>query len=290
MNIRSDSIEIIEGFLNEKLTSASSIGGGCIADSKLIQTESGKKYFLKTHSGAIGIFFKEANGLTELSKANSIRIPKVMLAEEDFLLLEYIETGGKKNNFFENFGIAFAKMHRYTADNFGFSEDNYIGSTPQYNIGSDSEKTDWAEFYFKKRILAQYKFAEQNGYATTELMQGVSKLENKIEDVLSGSKEAPTLLHGDLWGGNYMCDKNGEPVLIDPAVYYGHREADLAMTKMFGGFTADFYRTYKETNPLPEGWEYREGLYLLYHYMNHLNLFGRSYYGECIRLLNKYVN
>ncbi len=289
MSIKSNINDKVEKFIGETIVSARSVSGGCIADSRNIVTESGKSYFLKTHSGAEAMFPKEANGLKELAKPNAIKVPKVILADEDFLLLEHIPQGGKTGNFFEKFGTSFAQMHRFTSTTFGFFEDNYIGATPQYNIACGEEKTNWAEFYYQKRILQQYKFAEQNGYATEELRKGVHLLENKITDILKGSEEAPTLLHGDLWGGNYLCDDAENAVLIDPAVYYGHREADLAMTKMFGGFTSEFYRAYKEGHPLPDGWEYRENLYLLYHYMNHLNLFGSGYYHTAAGLLWGYL-
>jgi protein-ribulosamine 3-kinase len=289
MNIKSEIANKIEECLGEPLVSSKSVGGGCIADSRTVETKSGQSYFLKTLSGAPGMFLMEANGLKELAKANAIRIPTVILADHDFLLLENIQPGGKSKSFFEDFGAAFATMHRYTQKEFGFYEDNYIGATPQLNCAEGKQKTSWAEFYYQKRILQQLRFAEKNGYATKELVKGINLLEHKIESVIKGSRESPALLHGDLWGGNYMSDEQGNAVLIDPAVYYGHREADLAMTKMFGGFTAAFYQAYQETYPLPDGWEYRQGLYLLYHYLNHLNLFGRGYYGECIHLLYKYV-
>lgn len=279
----------VENFLGEKIKSANTVSGGCIADSRIVQTESGKQYFLKTHSGAPGMFLKEGDSLKELAKPNCIRVPNVLLADENFLLLEHIQPGKRRSHFFNDFGASFANMHKYTHESFGFFEDNYIGATPQYNIAEGLEKTDWAEFYFQKRILAQYKMAEKNGYATNELKKGVILLEGKIHQILSGSEEAPTLLHGDLWSGNFMCDTDGNAVLIDPAVYYGHREVDLAMTKMFGGFSYDFYNSYQQTFPLKEGWEYREKIYLLYHYMNHLNLFGTSYYNTSISYLWYYL-
>ncbi len=130
--------------------------------------------------------------------------------------------------------------------------------------------------------------AEKNGHATNELKSGMKFLESKLEKILEGSKEQPTLLHGDLWGGNYISDQRGNPCLVDPAVYYGHREADLAMTKLFGGFDVKFYSAYQEAFPLKEGWEYRENIYKLYHILNHLNLFGTSYLGQAISLINTY--
>jgi len=279
----------IESFLNEKIVSSTSIGGGCIADGKKITTESGKAYFLKTKSGFNRMFRCEANGLKELAKAQSVRIPQVIAVSDDSLLLEYIPQGIRSNRFFEQFGENFARLHRFCSDKFGFYEDNYIGATPQLNIPTGNESKNWTAFYFNKRLLYQYKLAESNGYATSRLKNSFSKLESKIDSILKGSEEPPCLLHGDLWGGNYLCDENGAPVLIDPAVYYGHREADLAMTKLFGGFTKEFYSSYNREYPLPEGWEYRENIYRLYHILNHLNLFGRGYLSEAERILSDYI-
>lgn len=282
-------IQKIENFLGEKITDSNAVGGGCIADSKLIKTENGQHYFLKSLSGTPGMFLNKANGLKEIAKPNCIRVPKAILADTYFLLLEQINEGRKPTNFFSDFGKEFAQMHHYTNNEFGFFENNYIGATPQYNIAEGSEKTEWASFYFNKRLLPQLKLAEQNGYATTALSNGIHALETKINDILKGSDEEPTLLHGDLWSGNFMCDENGEAVLIDPAVYYGHREADLAMTKMFGGFDSEFYQAYQNEYPLPKNWEYRENIYLLYHTLNHLNLFGSGYYNNAIQLINSYL-
>ena len=144
---------IIENFLGEKIVSSNSVGGGCIADSRIIKTESGKSFFLKTHSGAPGMFLMEANGLREMAKPNCIRVPQVMLADDSFLLLELIRQGGKSPTFFTDFGKALAKMHRQTASEFGFFENNYIGATTQFNIAEGSEKTNWEEFYYQKRML-----------------------------------------------------------------------------------------------------------------------------------------
>lgn len=281
--------QTIEHFLGERITSSNSVSGGCIANSKIIKAESGKSYFLKSLSGKPGMFLKEANGLIELAKPKTIRIPKVLLADSNFLLLENIEQGNKPSDFFNVFGQSFAQMHQYKAKEFGFFEDNYIGASPQYNLPKANEKTDWPEFYFQKRLLPQLKMVEQNGYASSVLSKGILKIGERIHEILKGSEEAPTLLHGDLWGGNYLCDKFGIAVLIDPACYYGHREADLAMTKMFGGFTQEFYDSYQKEFPLAKGWEYRENIYLLYHYLNHLNLFGSSYYSSTVQLINTYI-
>ncbi|MCK5087613.1 MAG: fructosamine kinase family protein, partial [Melioribacteraceae bacterium] len=270
----------------EKIISDRSVGGGCIADARIIQTESGKKYFLKSYGSNSSILLNEANGLKELAKADAVRIPKVIFCEETFLLLEHIEGGNKKSNFSEEFGRQFAQMHKYTGEQFGFYENNFIGSNPQINLPA---KKDWTEFFWENRLLYQFKLAERNGYVNTEFRSAFEKFEKAVPKLISGSEEEPALLHGDLWSGNYMVDENGAAVLIDPAVYYGHREADLAMTKLFGGFDSAFYSAYNEEFPLPDGSETRVDLYKLYHVMNHLNLFGTGYYSQTISIIKNYI-
>jgi fructosamine-3-kinase len=280
----------IEKKLGKKIINVSSLSGGCISDSYKLTFEDRSNSFLKYNPDiSKKMFIKEAHGLQELAKSNAIRIPEVKDFGEDFILLEYIQNGSKKKNFFEEFGRNFALMHRHTNESYGFYEDNYIGSNLQMNIPDESEKNSWTIFYFSKRILFQYKLAEKFGNSTDELRKGILKLEGKIAGILKGSEEPPSLLHGDLWGGNYMSDENGNAVLIDPAVYYGHREVDLGMTKLFGGFNNEFYKAYDETFPLPEGCEYRENIYKLYHVLNHLNLFGGSYYSQAIGLIKFYI-
>jgi len=280
----------IENKLGQKIKIMSSLSGGCISDAYKLTTSEGSNYLLKYHSGISNdMFEKEANGLKELAKPNAIRIPNVLSFDKDYILLEFITSGSKKKNFFEDFGRRFAEMHKYTANEYGFYEDNYIGSNPQKNIPNEIEKTSWVSFYLNKRILFQLQLAEKLGNSTSELRKGISKLEEKIVTIIGGSNEKPSLLHGDLWGGNYMVDENGDAVLIDPAVYYGHREADLGMTKLFGGFGSEFYKAYHETFPLDDGYEYRENIYKLYHVLNHLNLFGGGYYSQAISLIKFYI-
>lgn len=285
-----DIFKIIEKELSFKIILSRSVGGGCINNALTITTSDKRQFFLKQNSHTPNdMFIKEANGLRELQKANSIRVPEVILVGSNFILLEQINSVKKSKTFDEDFGRAFAKLHKYTSDNFGFYEDNYIGSTPQKNIPADDEKNNWIKFYFNKRILFQYKLLEKNGYADLSMKKRISMLENKIEQILAGSENIPSLLHGDLWSGNYITDENGNACLIDPAVYYGNREADLAMTKLFGGFSSAFYKSYLETYPLPDGYEYRENIYKLYHVMNHLNLFGGGYYNQAISILDYYL-
>jgi fructosamine-3-kinase len=235
------------------------------------------------------MFIREANGLRELAKPKVIRIPEVLLVGEDFILMEFIRSGAKRSGFFDSFGRQLARLHRHHGERFGFYEDNFIGASPQKNISNDNESLSWPSFYMNNRLLFQLHLAEKNGYTTEKLRRGFHFLESKIETILCGSGEEPSLLHGDLWGGNYLSDEDGGAVLIDPAVYYGHREADIAMTKLFGGFSADFYNAYQEEFPLKEGAEYREDIYKLYHVMNHLNLFGMGYYSQAEHLLWRYL-
>ena len=280
----------IETKLGEKIKSMSSLSSGCISNAYRLTTSEGSNYLLKHHPGfSYDMFEKEANGLKELAKPNTIRIPEVLSVDKDYILLEFISSGSKNKNFSEDFGRRFAEMHKYTSNEYGFYENNYIGSNPQSNIPDEKEKQKWVNFYFNKRILYQLELAEKLGNSTPDLRKGISKLEEKIEEIIGNSEESPSLLHGDLWSGNFMVDENGEVVLIDPAVYYGHREADLGMTKLFGGFSSEFYKSYNKAYPLKDGYDYRENIYKLYHVLNHLNLFGGGYYSQAISLIKFYI-
>lgn len=278
----------IENQLNDRVINFAGVGGGSIAQSYILNMESGNRYFLKS-GFSNSMFYKEANGLNELAKSCAFRIPKVILVQDNFLLLEYIQKGVPKSNFSFQLGKNLAIMHRFTSENFGFYEDNFIGATKQKNLANDSEKNSWSHFYWNKRLLYQFNLAEKNGYVSAGFSRSFTKLESLFSEIIRNSDEPPTLLHGDLWSGNYMCDESGEPVLVDPAVYYGHREADLAMTKLFGGFSPEFYITYQKEFPLKKEWEYRENIYKLYHILNHLNLFGVSYLSEAEILVNGYL-
>jgi protein-ribulosamine 3-kinase len=278
----------VEIAIGSEISIMESLRGGCINEAYKITDNKKNAYFLKVNDPG-KMFFNEANGLNEIQKAAAINVPKVFCTGEDFILTEFIEQEKYPKNFFESFGYQFALMHNFTSDNFGFYEDNFIGSTPQVNIPTGEEKNDWTKFYFNKRLLYQFKLAEKNGYALSDLRAPFKKIENKIADILSGSENIASLLHGDLWGGNFICGKNGEVYLIDPAVYYGNREADLAMTKLFGRFNKEFYDYYQQTFPLPDGYEYRENIYKLYHVLNHLNLFGEAYFSQAVHLMKFYL-
>ncbi len=272
------------------ISSVNPLSGGCISDAYRISLDSGESFFLKlNHDSASDMFVKEAHGLSELQKADCIKIPEVILYDNSFLLTEFIAAGIRTRSFFSDFGRRFAELHKYKGKSFGFFEDNYIGSNPQMNVPAGKQADDWPSFFFEKRLLFQFKLAEENGFATKELRDGIKGIEKRIDKILDGSDEPPCLLHGDLWSGNFMSDSAGEPCIIDPAVYYGHREADLAMTKLFGGFDRDFYIAYNETFPLKENYGYRENIYKLYHVLNHLNLFGIGYYSQAMALIGGYL-
>jgi fructosamine-3-kinase len=275
----------LEKELFQKVTSIISLGGGCIGNAMKVTVENGTSYFVKNYSNK-KMHEAEANGLNELKTANAIRIPRVVKFNDNFLILEFIESAPKCSDFSEKFGRQFADLHKITSSKYGYFEDNFIGSTEQINV---PQNESWSEFYFENRLMFQFRLAEKNGYSTNELKSGIKDIEKIITHIIGESEEKPTLLHGDLWGGNYIVDQRGNPVLIDPAVYYGHREADLAMTKLFGGFDSKFYSAYNEEYPLKEGWEYRENVYKLYHILNHLNLFGGSYYNQAVSLIKYYI-
>jgi len=278
----------LENILQQKIISFQKVGGGCISKAQKIVTEVGDEFFLKTDSVPAS-FSKEANGLLEIAKSKTLIVPNIIAVDNDFLLLQYIEPGLTSPDFFIDFAKQYAEMHRYTSESFGFYEDNYLGSSLQPNRPLGDEANNWPLFFFNKRLNYQFSLVEQNGYATDELRHLFSQLENKFDTILNAPIEPPCLLHGDLWAGNFMINKAGKAVLIDPAVYYGNREADLAMTSIFGGFPQVFYDAYHAAYPLADGWEYRQNIYKLYHILNHLNLFGVSYYDEAIALIKYYV-
>jgi len=257
-------------------------GGGCINSVSTIILKSGLTVFLKENGRAPSAMFREeAKGLEALIGAYPLKVPKPLaLGKENgssFLLLEYIERGVKGRDYWSSFGRALSQMHREGAGlSFGFDSNNFIGSTVQINERMER----WSDFFAEKRLLHQVELARSARLADSEMSRGVESICHRMADLLP-EPEFPSLLHGDLWSGNFMVDKRGEAVLIDPAVYYGHREADLAMTELFGGFNRAFYQAYNEAFPLEPGYGERRDLYNLYHMLNHLNLFGHAYYAAC---------
>lgn len=279
---------LLEGKLDSSITELAPLGGGSISTAYKATLSAGMSVFVKISPQSGDMFVKEAHGLEELSKAKALRIPNVIHADHQVLILELlpVSSPSDRKKFFEEFGRQFAQLHRYKSSSFGFYEDNYIGSTPQMNTPT---AVSWKEFYFTHRLQFQFRLAEQNGYAHEELGALFTKLEQRINDLIPDDGEPPALLHGDLWSGNYLCVENDTPAIIDPAVYYGHREADLAMTTLFGGFAGQFYSAYNEAYPLNKGWEKRMELYKLYHLLNHLNLFGEGYYAQVVETMKLLV-
>lgn len=264
------------------------VGGGCInATWRLGQGEN--SFFVKTNRAALlPMFEAEMAGLEEILHADAIRAPRPLCCgiagDSAFLALEYIEFG-RGGNAAELLGRQLAEMHRVTASRFGWRLDNTIGSTPQRNTETD----DWIEFWRERRLGFQLALAAEHGYCGALQRRG-ERLMAELEHFFSGYRPLPSLLHGDLWGGNFSADGDGRPVIFDPAVYYGDREADLAMTELFGGFGGAFYAAYNEAWPLDPGYAVRKTLYNLYHILNHLNLFGSSYLGQAERVLGQLLS
>lgn len=266
----------ISALLDRPVASLTPIGGGSIASSYKAVMMDGSRFFIKSDPQHNDMFIKEAEGLNELRKANALRIPEVITATEDLLILEYLpaSTPSNRTSFFETFGKQFAQLHHHHESQFGFHQDNYIGSTVQLNL---PQRGSWKEFFFVNRLEFQFRLAEERGLVHREIADLFHRLERIIDRLIPEDNEPPALLHGDLWSGNFLCTEGSVPALFDPAVYYGHREADIAMTLLFGGFSETFYRSYNDTYPLNDEWERRCELYKLYHLFNHLNLFGDSY-------------
>lgn len=287
-----------------EIDSVTPVGGGSINDAFRLELGGGGRRFVKTNASApAAMFEREAEGLAALAAVGGgnegdstpLRVPADPLAGEAegvaFLILEWIETGSPGIGFFDRFGRRFARLHRQSAEagdhggRFGFAHDNWLGSTPQPNGWMD----DWVEFWRERRLGHQLRLARDNGLADRTLDRLGEELMARLGEWIDLPDEPPCLLHGDLWGGNYLADEEGEPVLIDPACSYGHREADLAMTRLFGGFSPAFYVAYEQEWPLPAGSEERLAIYELYHLLNHLNLFGSSYRGRCVAILEQLV-
>lgn len=260
-------------------------GGGSIAAAYRAEMRSGPALFVKTGAQHAGMFAAEAEGLRAISQAGEIRIPAVLYADERLLVLELLPAArpADRVRFFRDLGARLARLHRHTAPSFGFPHDNFIGATPQHNTG---RSTDWRAFYWEHRLLSQFRLAEKNRLAGPELGALFFELERRLPSLIPPDGEPPALIHGDLWSGNFLCCDGDVPALIDPAAYYGHREAELGMTVLFGGFDAAFYEGYDEEYPLPEGWRRRLDVYTLYHLLNHLNLFGAGYAGQVMENLN----
>ena len=266
------------------IISHNALTGGDINQVYLLQT-SKKPLVLKLNFADKypRMFAAEATGLRHLQIPKVIDVPEVITHAEfknlAYLLLEYKDPGPKINNFWEIFGEQMANLHKQTNTKFGFIENNYIGSLPQYN----NEWDNAAEFYINQRLEPQFKIASSKGYRFENIESFFSSIDKLIP------KEKPALIHGDLWSGNFLVNSSGLPCLIDPATSYAPREMDLAMMKLFGGFDSQFFSTYKEIFPLEKEWENRIKLWQLYYILVHVNLFGGGYYDSAKKIIKHYL-
>lgn len=261
------------------------VSGGDISAAWRFATKGGDLFIKTAPLSAADMFAAEADGLAELKSASAIRVPQVVQTGRGnnvvYLALEWLDMEQADSTVERCFGEQLAEMHRTTRDQFGWHRDNTIGLTPQINTRSD----DWVQFFREHRLGFQLTLAMQNGFAG-DLKDRGERLLKRLPIYFEGEEPVASLLHGDLWSGNWGCS-NGVPVIFDPAVYYGDRETDLAMTRLFGGFGRDFYDAYESNWPFPEGHVERQHLYQLYHVLNHLNLFGSAYLGRAVELINR---
>ncbi len=261
------------------------LGGGCINRAYVLRDGKGAWFVKINGAERLAMFQVEAAGLEALAAAKAIRVPVPLGAglagDEAFLVLEYLAFGQPRRDSGAEAGRRLAHLHRQTQARFGWDRDNYIGSTPQTN----GEDGDWTRFWQTRRMIPQLDLALAQGFGGR--LQDHGRLLVEECPALIDHGPQPSLLHGDLWSGNLAFDAEGQPVLFDPAVYYGDREADLAMTELFGGFGADFQAAYREAWPLDPGYKVRRDLYNLYHILNHLNLFGAGYLGQAQGMIDR---
>ena len=279
------------------ITQTDRVSGGDINKAYALTLNTGDHIFMKANAKENASFFTaEATGLSAIASTGTIDTPRILCTGTDdgeqvgysFLLLDYIESGKKRADYWETFARELAAMHNadtkafVNGGKFGFSQSNYIGARPQTNTPAEN----WVSFFREQRLAPQFKAADSNFTSNDRTL--ITKLLDHLEDFLA-EPEKPSLLHGDLWSGNVFCGKNGKALLIDPAAYVGHKEADIAMTELFGGFPQSFYDAYREVNPLQDGYEERRDLYNLYHLLNHLNMFGQNYLDPVKSIVAEYV-
>jgi fructosamine-3-kinase len=277
--------------LGSEVVRSDAVSGGDINHAHRVTLADGRSVFVKSQPRALpGMFAAEAHGLRWLAQARALRVPEVIAASDGedggpaFLALEWIGRGRPGRDHDERLGRGLAALHRTHAPSFGLDRPNYLATLPQDNAPS----ADWPRFYAERRLEPLLARAADQGNASSAMRSGFARLRPRMGE-LCGPAEPPARLHGDLWGGNALCDEHGEPVLIDPAVYGGHREIDLAMMKLFGGFGARCFAAYHEAYPLAPGHERRVALYQLYPLLAHVCLFGGGYVAQVERALQTLV-
>jgi fructosamine-3-kinase len=273
---------------NGDFKSARPVGGGSINDAYAIQTDR-EKYFVKLNSASAfpGMFEAEKRGLEILRNAGGPAVPAVIdtgsIENSSFIIMQFRGGGTPRSDFHETFGKSLATLHRNHQELFGLDHDNYIGSLTQ----SNRQHHSGADFFIEERIRPQLKLAIDDGKLPATLIALSERFIQKLTELLP--PEPASLLHGDLWSGNYICGPDGNAWLIDPAVYFGYREADLAMTRLFGGFNTAFYNAYDAVYPLLPGWEERIALFNLYPLLVHTNLFGGGYATSAVNVMRQYA-
>lgn len=282
---------------NVKVTSADPVSGGDINRAYRLRMTDGTYLFMKANDKQNESFFTaEAAGLDAIARTGAVGTPQVFCSGTDearggysFLLMEYIQAAGRTKHYWETFAHELAAMHHAPAGDlvaggkYGFGQDNYIGRRVQRNTAHDS----WTSFFRDCRLEPQFRHATH--YFSAADLKRIDRLLTHLDEFLI-EPEHPSLLHGDLWSGNVIMGNDGKAWMIDPAVYVGHPEADLAMTELFGGFPQAFYNAYREAGVVQEGYERRKDLYNLYQLLNHLNMFGQSYYPAVRRIVGEYVS
>lgn len=251
----------------------------------------GQIYFIKLNEGRyFDMFDAEAAGLAELAQPGVIKVPVPLCwgttPQHAYLVMDSLTLRSDNVSASRQLGHQLAVLHQVTQSQYGWYRDNYIGSTLQEN----TPHTDWITFWGQHRLGYQLRLAASNGYNRSILQGNGEELMAVLPHFFQHYTPQASLLHGDLWAGNYATDANALPVIFDPAVYYGDRETDIAMTELFGGYSADFYAAYNERWPLDEGYVVRKTLYNLYHVLNHLNIFGGSYLGQAERMLSQLLS
>jgi fructosamine-3-kinase len=277
----------LETTLGAEVRGSHPLAGGDINEAYAVHLADGRDIFVKTHAHAPqGMFTSEARGLQWLAEPRALRVPHVLAvsdaSEAPFLALEHIRSSARAPDFDERLGRGLATLHRAHPQGFGLDHDNFIGSLPQCNTPTAT----WCEFYASRRLEPQIRRAADAGLVTAHMRAGLDRVLAHLDGWM-GSEEPAARLHGDLWGGNLHVDERGEPCLIDPAAYGGHREVDLAMMRLFGGFSTQVFDSYAESYPLAPGHDERLPLYQLYPLLVHVNLFGRSYVGAVERTLDQ---
>jgi protein-ribulosamine 3-kinase len=273
----------------QSIISSKPLSGGSINKSFEIKFRGGQKYFLKYNLSDRypAMFSTEVKGLNILRDSRAVKIPQVLCngtaGSYSYLVLQMITPGKISNSFFKNLGEGLANLHKHTNPLFGLDHNNYIGSIPQKNTLTKN----FSDFFINSRLEPLAKKASIEELLPASVYDALNKLYTKIDYLIP--QEPPSLLHGDLWSGNRIIGPNGHAWLIDPAVYYGHREADIAMTRLFGGFDNDFYSAYNSSHPLTLGWQERVDLHNLYPLLVHLNLFGKSYLPQITQIINKFT-